>query len=446
MNIHMKFLRFTVMLLSAISLAVSCKEDNGPITVPEAEDILELEFSEKVIDYTINEFAISVRANCRWEVSCSEPWVSITPEQESYMNSVLLHLRVQNNPDTESRRAEVTFHYGQDSTILVIRQEAFNVYLYASETNLDFGYRAAEKVIKINSNCGWYAKADAGWIAIKPSTGLIGDFDMLITVETNKGLESRDGAIRIWNETYGKEISVLISQSGKPADSVKNYIDEKGIDWGPGVEINGLTWATVNCGYETAGYCYGKMFQWGRKQGISYIGEQYKDTGELFVTDIWNGENGCESADTFYKAREDSRFGYDWIMEGDDSFWNLGTEEDPMKNTQFDPCPEGWRVPTSYEFRQLCESGIKEWGEAEGVYGYWFKESVDSQEEIFLPAGGRINISDGTGYDRNIEGYYWTISCSEAGSSAYLYFHSTHCTVNKQGSRAGGCLIRCIQE
>ena len=442
----MRFLRFITILLAAISFAVSCKEDNAPIDVPEAKDILELEFSEKAIDYTINEFGISVRANCRWEVNCSEPWVSITPEQESYMNSVLLHLRVQNNPDTEPRSADIIFHYGQDSTILVINQDAFDVYLYASETKLDFGYRAAEKVIKINSNCGWYAKADASWITIKPSTGLIGDFEMLITVETNKGLESRDGDIRIWNDAYEKEISVLISQSGKPAESVKNYIDENGTDWGPGVEINGLTWATVNCGYATDGYRYGKMFQWGRKQGVSYIGEQYKDSGEILVADTWNGQNGSESADTFYKASENSKFGYDWIISGDDCFWNLGTEEDPIKNNQYDPCPEGWRLPTSYEFRQLCESGIREWGETDDTSGYWFRESEDSEDKIFLPAGGRINISDGIGYDRNIEGYYWTMSSSEAGSSAYLYFHSDHCTVNKQGSRAGGCLIRCIQE
>ena len=442
----MKLLRFIIVLLVATLSAVACDKGKGTIEVPAAKDILELEYSEKIIDYTINEFAISVRANCRWEVTCRESWISITPEQESYMNSALLHLRVQNNPDTESRKADVIFYYGKDSTILSITQEAFEVYLYANESKLDFGYRAAEKNIVVNSNCGWYAKADVNWIAIKPSTGLIGNFDMLINVETNNGLEPRNGQIHIWNEAYEKDIYVHISQAGKPADSVKNYIDENGTDWGPGIEINGLTWATVNCGYDVGGYSYGKMFQWGRKHGLSYIDERYEDAHELMIAETWKGENGYESAETFYKASEGSRFGYDWIMEGDDRFWNLGTEEDPIKNAQFDPCPDGWRIPTSYEFRQLCERSIREWGESDGAKGYWFKEAETSQEKIFLPAGGRINISDGAGYDRNIEGYYWTISSAEAGSSAYLYFHSGNCSVNKQGSRAGGCLVRCVQE
>lgn len=442
----MKSLRFITIILAATIFAVACGEGSSTIDAPVAEDILELEYTEKSIDYTINEFALSVSANCKWTVECQESWVSITDGQESYMNSALLHFRVQNNTETESRTADVVFHYGKDSTILSISQEAFEVYLYANETKLDFGYRAAEKNIVINSNCGWYAKADVSWIAIKPSTGLIGNFDMLINVGTNKSPESRSGQIQIWNKEYEKEISVLITQSGRPADSVKNYIDENGTDWGSGVNINGLIWAEVNCGYEVDVYTYGKMYQWGRKQGLSYIGEKYKDAGELFIADTWDGQNGSEASDTFYKASEGSRFGYDWIMEGDDSFWNTGTEEDPIKNTRFDPCPEGWRVPTSYEFRQLCESSIREWGEENGIAGYWFKESDDSLKKIFLPAGGRINISDGIGYDRNIEGYYWTISSSEAGSSSYLYFHSDNCTVNKQGSRAGGCLIRCIQE
>ena len=36
----------------------------------------------------------------------------------------------------------------------------------------------------------------------------------------------------------------------------------------------------------------------------------------------------------------------------DDKLWNSGTESEPIK-TENDPCPDGWRVPTSVELETL---------------------------------------------------------------------------------------------
>ena len=127
--------RLILIFLTALTLA-SCEENIKSTDIPENTNILELEYSETHIDYTINEFPIRVKANCAWTASCEKDWVSITPEQESYTNSILLHIRVQNNTTTESRSAEITFSDGKKEVSFTIIQDAFEVYLNASESDI----------------------------------------------------------------------------------------------------------------------------------------------------------------------------------------------------------------------------------------------------------------------------------------------------------------------
>ena len=54
-----------------------------------------------------------------------------------------------------------------------------------------------------------------------------------------------------------------------------DYIDEYGINHGPGVKIDGVVWAPVNCGYHATDFKYGKLYQWGRKYGQGYSGKLY---------------------------------------------------------------------------------------------------------------------------------------------------------------------------
>ena len=436
-----------ILLLSLFSafIITACdqEEENTSILIP--QNIIKLEQLEKFIDYNINEFPVRVTANCQWSVSCEADWIEIKSPQEYYLNSKTLHLRTEKNTQTQERRTILHFTDGIDTTSLHIIQAAFEVYLNAAEESLSFGYRTAEKEVKISSNCGWLASTDQDWITIKPSTGLVGTYDMQIGVQTNKSFKKRDGHINIWNETYNKEISITVTQEAHIEENMNPYIDEYGVDWGSGMYIQGLIWAPVNSGYHKDDFKYGKMYQWGRKKGIGYSDGILDDKVSASISETWPGTNGEESEDTFYKSSTESKFGYDWIAEGDDTFWNLGTEENPVKNKVFDPCPEGWRIPTRYEFRQLIESNEMLWTIIEGQNGYLICDPEDKDSNIFIPAGGRLNVSDGLSFDRNIEGYYWTTTTS-SGSSSYLYFHKNGYNINNQGSRAGGCLLRCIKE
>lgn len=442
-------LRIYILLIAIAVFSTACKKEDPK--QPEPAKTLSISFSEKTVSSTPTTFTIEVQSNCDWKISSNADWISILPSDTLYHLSVALTIKVEANDKTDQRVAKLNFQYNGKEEILTITQDAFDVYLDISLSEITFGYRTAEKNILITSNCGWYAKASANWIAIKPSTGLIGNFDMNINVETNNEKRERNGDVHIWNEEYSIDRYIAIHQSGNEKVNDKHYIDEYGIDWGEGIMIRGLTWAPVNCGYEEADFPLGKLYQWGRKYGLGYQDSEFQDISSPNISDIWQGENGYESATTFYKYADGSKFNYDWIYEGNDSFWNHGTEENPVKNAQFDPCPVGWRIPTAFEFKSLIGYVNREWNNISEWNGYLFFEDVASDDlgnapsTLFLPAGGRLNVVDGMAYDRNIEAYYWTNTASD-GNSAYLYFYNEDCSINYQGSRAGGCLIRCIKE
>lgn len=436
---------FCGLMLCIAAALVACDSVDVDVA-PEPEYDIVIEPSEKAVDATINEFAVKVVANHTWRVHNDVEWITITPKDSLYNESKVLHFRVNENVSREPRTGSVDFYCDTKRISFTVTQEGFDPYIDISEEELLFGYREAEKQIRITSNCGWYARAESGWIAISPSTGLIGNFDMVVNVATNDKESTRESSITVWNDTYEISRQITITQNGAPEVNDKDYVDEYGINHGPGVVIRGLSWAAVNCGYHAEHYPYGKMYQWGRAAGLGYVGDEAASEPEPNIAEMWQGENGSEAKDTFYCSSGDSRYSYDWIKEGDNAFWNLGTDENPIKNCTYDPCPEGWRVPTAFEFRSLVEFTQYGWETSDGLYGCTFTD-INGPEgnSLFLPAGGRLNISDGRGYDRTLNGYYWT-STTDVGSASYLYFYSDNCTINSQGSRAGGCLLRCVKE
>ena len=440
-------LKSIIFLLATAASLLSCEKQTK--TFQNTDNTLSLQFNEILVKNTPLEFTLEVQSNCDWKVKNNSEWVTVSPKNNSYSGTKTLTISISENTEKEQRSAQLFFAYATTEDTLKITQEAFDAYLDVSVNQISFGYRSAEKTISITSNCGWLAKSEVPWITIRPSTGLVGNFEMEINAETNNSPDKRYAKVYVWNEQYGLEQNIIISQEGQPQISGKDYVDEYGVNRGNGILIGERVWAPVNCGYENEKYPYGKLFQWGRRFGLGYNDGIFKDADIPAISEIWIGENGAEDMHTFYKFSDKSSFNYDWILNGDDSFWNLGSEENPHKNDRFDPCPDGWRIPTAFEFKSLIEFADREWIEKDGQNGYLFTDRTgnrqDAKSSLFLPDGGRLNTVDGKAFDRNTEAYYWTITVS-SGSSAYFYFYNKDCNINYHGSRAGGCSIRCIRE
>ena len=240
-----------------------------------------------------------------------------------------------------------------------------------------------------------------------------------------------------------------------------NYVDEYGVNRGPGVEIDGVVWAPVNCGYHETDYPWGKLYQWGRKYGQGYSGSLYKDgkkVGDISDTTYPSEEDGTikeggvslaegqsqSNKDVFFLGYSDNN--YDWVYPSDSKLWNSGNEENPVK-TDNDPCPEGWRVPTYNELNEL-KSNHSSWTKnANGQSGYWLSGAstyADDVPQIFLPAAGDRSTTDGVVGTRGSDGLYW--SSRPSSNIAYcLYFVSSYVNMFN-GGRANGYSVRCVQE
>ncbi len=215
--------------------------------------------------------------------------------------------------------------------------------------------------------------------------------------------------------------------------------------FGKGIAINGVIWAPVNCGYEpatkeTRGYVFGKLYQWGRKYGQGYYNDATYPSGNNLVQDGWkiniSEVQKADNKDKFYLAG--SSMGM-WCSSTSKLLWNSGSESSPNKVLENDPCPEGWRVPSKYEFAKLS-SVNSSWGMSSGQYGILFND----KEKLFMPASGVIDSFSGVCSNREQLGYYWT-STAEGGYSVCNWWSNTG-TAQESLYRGMGMSVRCVKD
>lgn len=240
-----------------------------------------------------------------------------------------------------------------------------------------------------------------------------------------------------------------------------DYVDEYGINHGKGVEIDGVIWAPVNCGYHATDFKFGKLYQWGRKYGQGYDGNLYDDDYDVIGVHkdgssplVQTGGvspdegNNPNNANIFYTSSQD--LNYNWSTGTNSNLWNSGTEDNPVK-TEYDPCPKGWRVPTLSELTNLKKnsSGWRTNRSTPEYCGYYLSGSKSYNSEapqIFLPAAGSLTNNKGIATGRGECGYYWS-SKTDGSFSCFLEFDSTNSgKTNASVGRACGYAVRCVRE
>ena len=264
------------------------------------------------------------------------------------------------------------------------------------------------------------------------------------TIETDKENSVLRSSLLVMPE-------VTLDKVPQPGD----YIDEYGINHGPGVKIGETVWAPVNCGYHETDFKYGKLYQWGRKFGQGYSGGLYdingNETGEysdattptIMSSPVTLTTGQSESnEDNFYMVASSP---WDWLSSPDDELWHSGTESDPVK-TEYDPCPAGWRVPTSAELDELRQNRSS-WMSEYDQPGYWFSGAstyTDEAPQVFFPAAGGRNNLDGYARNRGNDGLYWSSSPIYYFDVSYLHIFSSGVNLNCN-TRAYGYSVRCVQ-
>jgi len=223
-----------------------------------------------------------------------------------------------------------------------------------------------------------------------------------------------------------------------------------GVDWGAACTVIGhsgedsyvpsasrtmddisVIWAPVNCG-TTAANPAGLYYQWGRKTGLAL---------NPATANQWTGANEEADPNIFYKKGSTK----DWISVSDNGFWNDGTELSPKKS-KYDPCPEGWRVPTARELFSINHASQVP-ATVGGIDGAWYLGSAASlatKNKVFLPGTGMQKPDSGV-LERDKYCAYWS-SCPYSTDRAYY----THCNPAGGSSqayyrdRAYGMKVRCV--
>lgn len=237
--------------------------------------------------------------------------------------------------------------------------------------------------------------------------------ESIVTVDKDgyvTGVSEGEATITVTTEDGGKTAKCHISVVGK---TLPDYIDEYGINHGQGIKIGEIIWAPVNCGYKAPdgknkGYPFGKLYQYGRKDGHGYLDNTYEDESIPNVT----RENP-----TSIDEANPNMFYQEW----DKTLAPAGTwgGEDGKTKTKYDPCPEGWRVPTMEEINTLkidaadmySGSTFKDKETLHETKGRWFGANHETATFenpngcIFLQLSGYRDAT-GMGKDRERFGYY----------------------------------------
>jgi hypothetical protein len=230
--------------------------------------------------------------------------------------------------------------------------------------------------ITVTSNSQWTASVDNAsqnpWCTITNAAG-DGDGSFTVNIAKNIGdIRTADITVVVPNLSAELELSVTIT------------VEQLSVNNGEvGVAISGITWATRNvnaAGFFTysPGDC-GQYYQYGRK--VSGTDASYTPTATA---------------------------------------WS---------ESENDPCPQGWRLPTETEILTLTQDNgmtiswrSKDAADNYDVDGIWFgtnaaqATAADPKGCIFLPVAGYMNPTTGATVEQGQYGYYFA---GTAGTDTY---------------------------
>ncbi|XJR86658.1 hypothetical protein ACH34I_04540 [Elizabethkingia anophelis] len=186
----------------------------------------------------------------------------------------------------------------------------------------------------------------------------------------------------------------------------------------------------------------------GATTGIDPFSPQAGNHGAKYQWGANTGETGR------YYSQANDQFNPNAIAGWNSSGKPNGSWSDASK-TLNDPCPTGYRVPTSAQWQAVIANNSVErvgsWNYGPGNYdsALYFKHP-SGVRTLMLPAAGYRFYTDGTLYSRNSNGEYWSSSeDSSSGLSYFLEFGSASSgviTAEQLYVRTNGMSVRCIAQ
>ncbi len=199
---------------------------------------------------------------------------------------------------------------------------------------------------------------------------------------------------------------------------------------------------------------YGFLYQWGRKDpfpgafgtaygsGTIFVEVEIIKTSADEVTKIEpviladNFEEARKNPNTFYTSNHAPNFNWYGTTASNNNLWN-----NAGKKTPYDPCPSGWKVPTSGSGESSAWFGLNSSNSA----AEWAKSWL--WHFSYYPATGKLDGFDGKLKEAGLTGYLWSATPSVSQAYGFKY-GSTDSNINTSytSNRVDGHAVRCVKE
>ena len=183
-----------------------------------------------------------------------------------------------------------------------------------------------------------------------------------------------------------------------------------------GVVINGVKWATRNV------------------DAFGTFAAKPEDAGMFYQ---WNRKTAWSATEPDLGVAIGVAGGWDETLPAGDA-WEKSN----------DPCPTGWRLPTGEEQQKLLDTDkvTNEWTTQNGVTGRLFTDK-STGNQLFLPAAGDRDDSEGTLRSAGAYGLYWSSTAHESHKTgAYCLGIIESGTDWGNGDRRFGFSVRAVAE
>ena len=162
---------------------------------------------------------------------------------------------------------------------------------------------------------------------------------------------------------------------------------------------------------------------------------------------IWNSTVNPEDPGMFYQWNRKAGWSSKdpKINSNNETYWNMNDESGSIWSVAANPCPVGWRVPTSDELSSLEGAGTwtTNW-KGTGVNGVVFGSGNNT---VFLPAASSRDFSGRLSSDQvGTNGRYWSSTPHTFNNSRayYLSFRSGEIDAGFDAYRSSGFCVRCV--
>lgn len=175
---------------------------------------------------------------------------------------------------------------------------------------------------------------------------------------------------------------------------------------------------------------WGMYYQWGRKDPFPPSTRKvYGEQISYSLAYLSSYYTSISNPTTFY-------YGYfNWLLNGSNYLWTS-----PEKSI-FDPCPPGWRVPSSATFNVPMANTIK-WSQSPGIYN---DGATYTPQNVWYPAQGAIDYFTGNIKWKGQYAYLWCTTTGFFDDSYSLAISRSYNTYAEDNERAYGMPVRCIQ-